>query len=282
MKRSIVFACAAVILGAGVAAAAPGDLMSVSGTLQQERNGRVVMRSDDGRVYFADLSRAGSSARRFGEPVVVVGREGQRPEEIQVTRVQPAARRGQAEDLLIDGWRLPSSHAYKAQDDSGVYHEVRPQDIPATIARGKEVYDLTAGAWVNHPTAYAATGGMNPAYTASAADYRNSEGGRNPAYTPAVEPPAASGGVLVIDGWRLPRSHIYQAQDNSGVYREVRPEDIPATIARGKEVYDLTASAWVNHPTAYAATSGMNPAYTASPADYRNSEGGRSTRDRRY
>ncbi len=180
MKRPIVFACAAVILGARVAAAAPGDLMSVSGTLQQERNGRVVMRSDDGRVYFADLSRAGSTARRFNEPVVVVGREGQRPEEIQVTRVQPGPGRGQAADvLMIDGWRLPSSHAYKAQDDSGVYHEVRPRDIPATIARGKEVYDLTASAWVNHPMAYAATGGMNPAYTTSAADYRNGEGGRS-------------------------------------------------------------------------------------------------------
>ena len=278
MKRSIVFACAAVILGAGVAAAGPGDLISVSGTLQQERNGRVVMRSDDGRVYFADLSRAGGTARRFGEPVVVVGREGQRPEEIQVTRVQP----GTPDVLLIAGWRLPSSHAYKAQDDSGVYHEVRPRDIPATRARGKEVYDLTAGAGVNHPTAYADTGGMNPAYTVSAADYRSSEGGWNPAYTGAAQPPAVSGGALVIDGWKLPRSHIYQAQDNSGVYREVRPQDIPATIARGKEVYDLTASAWVNHPEAYAATGGMNPAYTANAVDYRNSEGGRSTRDRRY
>ena len=88
--------------------------------------------------------------------------------------------------------------------------------------------------------------------------------------------------VSRLPGWKLPRSHIYQAQDNSGVYREVRPQDIPATIARGKEVYDLTAGAWVNHPTAYAATGGMNPAYTASATDYRNSEGGRSTRDRRY
>ena len=70
--------------------------------------------------------------------------------------------------LVVDGWRLPVTHAYQAQDDYGVYHPVRPADVPLAILRGKEVYDLTARAWVNHPTAYAATGGRNPAYVAAA------------------------------------------------------------------------------------------------------------------
>jgi hypothetical protein len=147
--------------------------------------------------------------------------------------------------LVVDGWRLPVTHAYQAQDDYGVYHPVRPADVPLTIARGKEVYDLTAQAWVNHPTAYAATLGRNPAYV-------------------AVETADMSGPAVVVDGWRLPTSHAYQAQDDYGVYHPVRPADVPLAILRGKEVYDLTARAWVNHPTAYAATGGRNPAYVAA------------------
>jgi hypothetical protein len=151
--------------------------------------------------------------------------------------------RPSGEAIVVEGWRLPRDHAYQAQDDQGVYQRVRLQDVPATIARGKEVYDVTAGAWVNHPTAYAANGGRNPLYTVEAQ-------------------PVPTGEVVVLGGWRLPRSHVYQAQDDRGVYQPVRVQDVPATILRGKEVYDVTAKAWVNHPTAYAATNGRNPAYS--------------------
>jgi hypothetical protein len=249
MNRLLLLACVAVLLTPGVAAAAPGDFVTITGTVQSERDGVLVVRADDGATYFADL-RGATRGRpfRIGDRVSIAGYEGRRPDEINVATLDAAAGPGAVPSgdavVIIDGWALPRSHIYQAQDDRGVYHDVRLPDVPATIARGKEVYDRTANAWVNHPTAYASTGGRNPAYTVAAV--------------------GASGDVVVIDGWRLPRTHLYQAQDDNGVYHDVRLRDIPMTIARGKEVYDRTASAWVNHPTAYASTGGRNPAYTVA------------------
>jgi hypothetical protein len=169
MNRLLLLACVAVLLTSGVAAAAPGDFVTITGTAQYEKNALLVVRSDDGATYFADL-RGATRGRpfRIGDTVSIAGYEGQRPDEINVAIVEPAAGPGtvaSGDVVVIDGWRLPRSHVYQAQDDGGVYHDVRVQDVPATIARGKEVYDRTASAWVNHPTAYASTGGRNPAYT---------------------------------------------------------------------------------------------------------------------
>ena len=262
MKRVFVLASAVLawtVFGSGAASAAPGDSITVTGTVQQERSGTIVVRTDNGAMYLADLSRATARGDfRVGEPVRVVGHEGRRPGEIIAAFVEPVgrgARTSSADVLEVDGWLLPRSHVYQVQDDRGVYYQLPPRDIPAAILRGKEVYDLTARAWVNHPSAYATTQGRNPAYTVVAAP---------PVY--AGVPAVGGGDVLLADGWRLPRSHYYQAQDDQGVYHPVQVRDVPSTILRGKEVYDVTAQAWVNHPTAFAATGGRNPAYTAAAA----------------
>lgn len=255
MSRLIAMVSAAVLLAAGAAAAAPGDFVAIAGVAQQDQGTRLVIRGDDGAMYLAETRDARGEPVRPGDTVRIAGYVGRRPDEIRVALIEPIRRGpgwnrpdadlgGREESaVVIGGWRLPRTHVYQAQDDRGVYHQVRAQDVPATIARGKEVYDVTALAWVNHPTAYAATDGRNPAYRAESA-------------------PEPSRDVVVIEGWRLPRGHAYQAQDDQGVYQRVRVEDVPATIRRGKEVYDLAAKAWVNHPTAYAANGGRNPAYT--------------------
>src|SRR5262249_47249056 len=214
---------------------------------QSERNGVLIVRADNGATYFAELRGAtGGPPFRNGDRVSIGGYEGRRPDEINVATLDAGAGPGAVasgdEGGIIRRRALPRSHIYQAQDDRGIYHDLRIRDVPATIARGKEVYDRTASAWVNHPTAYVSTGGRNPAYMVAATGREDD--------------------VVVIDGWRLPRAHLYQAQDDNGVYHDVRLRDIPMTIARGKEVYDRTASAWVNHPTAYASTGGRNPAYS--------------------
>lgn len=261
---SAVLAFAGISLGAGAASAAPGDPIAVTGTVQQERADTLVLRGSDGGTYIADLRRAsGRQDFEIGEPVKVVGHEGRRPGEIVVAFVEPAARAGRVvrtgvpsgAALEVDGWVLPNSHVYQVQDDRGVYFQIQPQDVPGHIRRGKEVYDLTARAWVNHPTAYATTGGRNPVYTRLAPQVVVTAPG-----APAVAG-IAPGEVIVIDGWRLPLGHFYQAQNDQGVYQPVPVNEVPSTILRGKEVYDVTAQAWVNHPTAFVATSGRNPAY---------------------
>ena len=269
MKRTVVLtsavlAWAGISLGAGSASAAPGDAITVTGTVQQERGDRLVVRGADGVTYVADLRRAtGREDFDIGEPVRVVGHEGRRPGEIIVSFVEPAGRAGRTargpapngDVVELDGWLLPRSHVYQVQDDRGVYYQLPPQDIPGQIRRGKEVYDLTARAWVNHPSAYATTDGRNPAYTRFAPQVHVGAPGAPGAAG------VAAGEVIVIDGWRLPLGHFYQAQDDRGVYHPVPVHEVPSTILRGKEVYDVTAQAWVNHPTAFAATSGRNPAY---------------------
>ena len=100
MKRTLVLtsavlAWAGISLGAGLASAAPGDAIAVTGTVQQERADGLVLRGADGATYFADLRRAsGREDFNIGEAVRVVGHEGRRPGEIIVSSVEPAARAG--------------------------------------------------------------------------------------------------------------------------------------------------------------------------------------------
>ena len=87
MKRSLI-ALVALGLSTGVAAAAPGDPRVLEGTLEWPATVAtdpfVVMRGDDGRMYYADIS----AARRTTEPMTsgsrlaILGVEGARPYEI--------------------------------------------------------------------------------------------------------------------------------------------------------------------------------------------------------
>jgi hypothetical protein len=92
MKRSLVaIALAAIVvaLSAGVASAAPGDPRVLQGTLEWPGNFSaepfVVVRGDDGRLYYVDLGsaqRRSAGALTAGSRVTVVGVEGARPYEV--------------------------------------------------------------------------------------------------------------------------------------------------------------------------------------------------------
>ena len=88
MKRSLV-AVVLVALSAGTALAAPGDPRVLQGTLEWpstlSAEPFVVVRGDDGRLYYADLGsaqRRSDGALTAGSRVTVVGVEGTRPYEV--------------------------------------------------------------------------------------------------------------------------------------------------------------------------------------------------------
>lgn len=84
----LLLACfAAILLAVGIADAAPRDLVAVTGTITHDSRGQfMVLRGDDGRTYYVDLSRADRSeqTRNLGNrPVTVIGAEGARNDEIR-------------------------------------------------------------------------------------------------------------------------------------------------------------------------------------------------------
>jgi hypothetical protein len=88
MKRLVVV-LAVLGLWAGAAVAAPGDPRVVQGTLEWpgslSTEPFVVVRADDGRLYYADISaaqRRSSAAMPAGTRVTVLGVEGGRPHEL--------------------------------------------------------------------------------------------------------------------------------------------------------------------------------------------------------
>jgi len=93
MKRSLV-ALAILGLSAGTAAAAPGDPRVLQGTLEWPATVAnepfVVMRGEDGRLYYADISaaqRRTTDALTSGSRMAVLGVEGTRPYEIAAVAV---------------------------------------------------------------------------------------------------------------------------------------------------------------------------------------------------
>ena len=93
MKRSII---ALAILASAVttALASPGDPRVVQGVLEWPASVTsepfVVVRGDDGRLYYADITvaqRRGAEAMRAGSPVAVLGVEGARPHEVAAIAV---------------------------------------------------------------------------------------------------------------------------------------------------------------------------------------------------
>ena len=94
MKRVIILVVAILVLSSGAALAAPGEPRVVQGSLEWpsavSSQPFVVIRGDDGRVYYADI---GSAQRRTpgqlaaGTRVAVLGIEGARPYEIAVIAI---------------------------------------------------------------------------------------------------------------------------------------------------------------------------------------------------
>ena len=95
MKRSLVV-LALLGLSAGAAAAAPGDPRVLQGTLEWPATVTsepfVVMRGDDGKLYYADISvaqRRTPDPLRAGSRMAVLGVEGSRPYEIAAIALGP-------------------------------------------------------------------------------------------------------------------------------------------------------------------------------------------------
>ena len=93
MKRSLI-ALAILGLSAGAADAAPGDPRVLQGTLEWPaivaNEPFVVMRGEDGRLYYADISaarRRTADPMRSGSRMAVLGVEGARPHEIAAIAV---------------------------------------------------------------------------------------------------------------------------------------------------------------------------------------------------
>jgi len=93
MKRSLV-ALAILGLSAGAADAAPGEPRVLQGTLEWPATVAnepfVVLRGEDGRLYYADISgaqRRTPDPMRAGSRVAVIGLEGARPHEIAAIAV---------------------------------------------------------------------------------------------------------------------------------------------------------------------------------------------------
>jgi hypothetical protein len=72
------------------------------------------------------------------------------------------------------------------------------------------------------------------------------------ASTTVFEPSLAAAwhaGDVVIDGYRLPRDHRFESQDEKGGKRyAVDINDVPRLIRQGKPVFDKTGDAWVSRP----------------------------------
>jgi hypothetical protein len=88
MKRSLI-ALAILALGAGAAQAAPGDPRVVQGTLEWPSSLStepfVIVRGEDGRLYYADISaaqRRASGPLAAGNRMSIFGVEGNRPHEL--------------------------------------------------------------------------------------------------------------------------------------------------------------------------------------------------------
>ena len=88
MKRSLI-ALAFLALGASAAQAAPGDPRVVQGTLEWPANLAaepfIVVRGEDGRLYYADISaaqRRATASLAAGQRVSIFGVEGNRPHEL--------------------------------------------------------------------------------------------------------------------------------------------------------------------------------------------------------
>lgn len=86
--RFLLACFAAILLAAGIADAAPRDLVAVTGTISHDtRDQFMVLRGDDGRTYYVDVTRADRSPQTrnltANQKVGVIGQQGRQNEEIR-------------------------------------------------------------------------------------------------------------------------------------------------------------------------------------------------------
>lgn len=240
MKRRLhlILACLSV-LAPGIAAAAPGDSVMIHGRVLDPRGRFLTVTADNGRTYHADLAGLNRSSIRdlkVGDFVSVSGVEGTYPNEVRAATVvrnnarQPAST---AETFVYWDWRLPRSHRYETYVN-GAYSPVDLTSVPTRVDAGEWIYDRTANVWVAHPST-----GRNPAYLAASAGQSISDSD-----------------LVMLDGWRLFRSHRYERYQSDGSYGVVDASSVPSRIAAGEWVFDRTAGVWVSHPSI-----GRNPLY---------------------
>ncbi len=161
MKRSFVIAIAATLVVAGVAGAAPGDFVTVNGTILNQNNDLLVIRADNGTTYYID-ARTANRTRPFrqGDAISVAGYEGSKSDQVQAAIIDAgSAGAGLAQGQL----NLPPDHRYELYNTgAGTYGAVTVDKVPDLVQRKQPVYDRTAKAWV-----YQTGSGINPQYRAS-------------------------------------------------------------------------------------------------------------------
>ena len=229
------------ILAPGLAAAAPGDYVTIYGRVLDPRGRFVAVAGDDGRTYHVDvadlLDRTAFRDLKTGDLIALTGVEGTYPNEVRAQSVgrdtarEPAST---ADTFVYWDWRLPRNHTYETYQN-GRYTPVDITSVPARIDAGEWIYDRTARVWVSHPSV-----GRNSAYLAS-----------------STGPPAIEVDTVRLDGWRLSRSHRYERYVSDGSYSAVDVMSVPSRIAQGDWIYDRTADVWLSHPS----VGGRNPAY---------------------
>jgi len=96
MKALLVALALLLVGGVGTISANPGDAVAVRGTLAWPailaNEPFVVVRADDGRFYYADVTaaqRRGTVALQAGSRIALFGAEGARPHELTVTALGP-------------------------------------------------------------------------------------------------------------------------------------------------------------------------------------------------
>jgi hypothetical protein len=227
------------VMAPGIAAAAPGDHVTIHGRVLDPHGRFLTLTGDNGRTYHVDLAGLDRSSFRdvkVGDFVSVSGVEGTYPNELQARTVvhndarQPAS---SADTFVFWDWRIPRSHRYETYAN-GTYSPVDVTTIPTRVDAGEWIYDRTANAWLSHPSV-----GRNPAYLAGAAGQARTDPD-----------------LVMIDGWRLSRSHRYEHYQSDGSYAPVDVASVPSRIEQGEWIYDRTASAWLAHPSV-----GRNPQY---------------------
>ena len=222
------------LVAPGLAAAAPGDYVTIQGRVLDPRGRFLTVTGDNGRTYHADLAGLDRSSIRdlkVGDFVSMTGVEGTYPNELRAQTVarstsrQPAST---ADTYVFWDWRLPRSHRYETYVN-GTYTPVDLTSVPTRIDAGEWIYDRTANVWVSHPSV-----GRNPAYLA----------------TSVGQSAVADADVLLLDGWRLFRSHRYERyRTDDGSYEAVDVRSVPSRVAAGEWIYDRTAGAWLSHPS---------------------------------
>ena len=132
---------AAILLAVGIADAAPRDLVAVTGTVSHEtRDQFIVLRGDDGKRYYIDVSRAdrtpGTVNLSPNEKIGVIGAQGARNDEIRAYIIdrfdnKPTVAQGFTDAPTLEAGEDPADLLARVEDMSDEEVERRLSEMTA-------------------------------------------------------------------------------------------------------------------------------------------------------